>query len=898
MTGWNWITLGVSNLLNGFLGRQKQGELSLLSQIHGLELSEKQHNQQLKIEALRQRVSQEINQQNAELQKWRFEQEKQLQKELASFNRETQLALAAYQRETTLSLPEANKIFENWPLRIVPSQILGSHIDEEIIPLRIFISPPDINFDRFGNLAQNAHVPRVESYLSQKLKDFLDHNYPSDDKLRPTEFLDGAFDSKRYHGGSSISILFQKLQSEPTLILESEIDGNYLNFRFAYWGLGESKPVYKTIFSRMPYRETVYESAKARALRWKPARDRLKEQGKNPQLINELDTYNLEILEIEEDLQRSGSDTKQLQHRYKVTSEDFEEFFQFLVIYHCLVVSWISDFYYLSQYDVPPRLPEILPDLISNIPNRETELEIVKIVVSSYQKIYEELGTERSHWAPDLMLQLAQSLVKMQDKSWAREQVQASIETWLELRKVSPLNTSKIARLFTGKFAQLLEAMKPVLVVEDCEYVEKLNQCLVEIGEKPLQVSPERLKPVTRLDIAPLAPPESLNKFSIDYSILEYHTHDDNAFNDIVNINISPDRQSLIFVSRDGQVGSFNLNLGKIRYGCPNILTSSIAFCPDGKTFASFLLGSKIGVYSLKTGQLIKTLSSGLSSPSSFADSIDFHEEKVREFYKGDEEISVINYIFDDIEARFKNLLCTPKEYRSDTDKITKCMDISPSKETLVSVISGNFRYDNYNNKKMTSVVYTWNLRDEKLNFFYIEEFFQAVNIIISPDCQTMITGGSDGSVRIRDLGTGELLFSIKLHSSSIKSMAICPDGEILVSSDGNNIKVYNLNKGKLQQTVEESVSSIIFSPEGKTLISFDGSIIKMWNINTVQDISTGQLLKIIDDTSFDYSVFYGETNFYGKNKYFDRSSIAISSDGQTLVNTCGRVLTVWRASL
>ena len=78
--------------------------------------------------------------------------------------------------------------------------------------------------------------------------------------------LDGAWDSKLYHGGSSIKALFSMLQSEPILILESEIDGDYLNFRLGYWGLGQENYSYAPVVTRLPFREIIYESAKTRKL--------------------------------------------------------------------------------------------------------------------------------------------------------------------------------------------------------------------------------------------------------------------------------------------------------------------------------------------------------------------------------------------------------------------------------------------------------------------------------------------------------------------------------------------------------------------------------------------------------------------------------------------------------
>ena len=66
--------------------------------------------------------------------------------------------------------------------------------------------------------------------------------------------------------------------------------------RVLYWAAGQARYTYAPVVIRFPYRELVYESAKNRALQWENLQDWLLEQGKNPKLFNEIDTYNLEVL--------------------------------------------------------------------------------------------------------------------------------------------------------------------------------------------------------------------------------------------------------------------------------------------------------------------------------------------------------------------------------------------------------------------------------------------------------------------------------------------------------------------------------------------------------------------------------------------------------------------------
>ncbi|MDK2407790.1 GUN4 domain-containing protein [Aphanizomenon sp. PH219] len=432
---------------------------SKINQDTQLKVADKNRETQIKLEYLRNelREASDLKQ---------FERQKELQLELAKFNRDTQLKLAAQQRETTLALPEVNKLFEHWPLRIVPSLILNSPISNNRPPLKVIIAPPEINFDKFGNATQN--LPKMENTLAQGLRQFLDKNYSHHSQIRPVEFLDGAWDSNKYHGGASIKVLFEMLKSEPLLILESEIEGDYLNFRVAYWGYGDTQYKYATALARLPYTNIIYESAKARAIKWKPARDMLIQQGKNPKLINELDTHNLEILEEEEQLKSFGIDTSDLPPRYKVNNKDFDAFYQFLITIHALFAGLTIDFHYLIHYDVTPLLPGLLSELVVR------DKQIIGTIVSNYQEVYHSLENDRSAWIPELFLDLANSLIYLPDKSWAREQLNSSVRYWLSLRGV---NT------YSNDLLDLLEATRSFLKLQDKEYLEKLKQCLIKLGD-------------------------------------------------------------------------------------------------------------------------------------------------------------------------------------------------------------------------------------------------------------------------------------------------------------------------------------------------------------------------------------------------------------------------------
>jgi len=430
------------------------------------------HQRQKELQEYIQSVNLAIHKSNIEFQRWRFEQEKTLQSELATYGRETQLMVAEYQRETAIQAAhnqaEVQKIFANWPLTLPPAQILESY-NNSIIPLRVFIAPPKVQFEKFATTPQN--FPDIELTINQKMRDFFDQY---SQQGRPIEFLAGAWESKRFHSEASIKALFGMLKSEPTLILESEFDGDYINFRVAYWTIGQPNYSYQTIISQLSYRDILYDSAKTRARKWKVTKDKLLALGKTQADIDKRggdNEINLKIWEEEQSLREEGIDDDELEIHYKINSKHFEDLYQFLITCHCLVAGWIADTHHLFLHDFTPLLPQLLPDLTQNIPEGEVADSVIGMVISGYEQIYKILETESSHRLPELILELAQGLVNLPNKSWAKTQLINSVESWLKLR--NPRNP----------VSELWDTVNSVVTAKDLDYIEKINNLLEYLGE-------------------------------------------------------------------------------------------------------------------------------------------------------------------------------------------------------------------------------------------------------------------------------------------------------------------------------------------------------------------------------------------------------------------------------
>ncbi|MDH6057427.1 WD40 repeat domain-containing protein [Umezakia ovalisporum] len=727
-----------------------------------------------------------------------FEQQKILQQQLATYQRETQFQIANQQRETSLKLPEVAKIFDSWPLRLYPSQILDGRTNYKRIPLKIFLAPPQIKFDQFEQ--KNRENSDMELILAEGLRTFIHKYYSLHSTIRPTELLAGAWDSKRFHSESSIKALFGMLKTEPILILESEHDGDYINFRIAYWGLGQESYYYKTIF-RLPYREILHESAKSRAWEWKKVRDELLLMGEDAEDINHLggdNVFNLAILEKVEKWQQNGIDISHLSLKYQVNHQDLKKLYQVLINCHCLVAAWVADAYHLVDYDVPPLLPRVLPSLLQDTCNLQSVEEFLQVYATGYQELYQALENNRCYWVPELALELAQSLSYLPNRSWSQSQVDHSINTWLKLRQVPQ-----------EEFINPLEAMQSAIKIDDKPYLEKLKEYFTALGDG------QRISDVDKLlhTLAQLQQQCTLPSSGPSHTLTGHSGK-------VTSVAISSDSVVLVSGSVDKTINVWDLETGKqIR-----TLTghegeiSSIAISPDSQLLA---VGScehprsNVKVWNLKTGKLLHTLLGHQKPVNVVAISPDgqilasgSHKIKIWHLYTGHGHP----------HCALGNRICTLWH------------------SFAVYAVAMNQDGTILASGSADTKIRLWNPRTGDPLRTLIGHSGEVKSIAISRDGQLLISGSTDKTIKIWQLYTGKLLQTLTGHSNEVKSLAISPDGKTLFSSSADaTIKIWQLTTGELLQTLSGhsgTVNAISLCPDGKLLASAGADkTIKIWQV-------------------------------------------------------------------
>jgi len=146
-------------------------------------------------------------------------------------------------------------------------------------------------------------------------------------------------------------------------------------------------------------------------------------------------------------------------------------------------------------------------------------------------------------------------------------------------------------------------------------------------------------------------------------------------------------------------------------------------------------------------------------------------------------------------------------------------------------------------------------------------------SVAISADSAILASGSSDKTIKVWDLGTGELRHTLTGHSSCIFSLAISPDGQTLASCGDKTTKIWDLKTGKLLHTLPhlKSVGSVAISSEGQIFAIGGNKTIKIWNPHTEEWPRT----------------FSEELGYVG--------SVAISPDGNTLASgSTENIIKIW----
>lgn len=342
---------------------------------------------------------------------------------------------------------EIHKIFEHWPLKLLPSQYGDSNGRDEVVALRAILA-----FDE----TLQPMAPRIE----EALREYFSLNYPAGSAQRPIEFLGGAWSGRELPGEASTRALHHALGAVPTMLLVVERIGGVIKTRVAYWGIGAA---FRYIaVGEVPYAALLAGVARRRAVEWHAAREKLPASG----IDAGIHEYNLQLLQQETALRDANMDPNAFafDERYRIHGSFHHAVEGELAARLAFAGAAIADVHFLVHADTPPLLPSLVRD--HNDPSAQAFLASCLV---DFSAAYRTLIQERTAWEPELLLDLARTFV-LPDKSVALGHLRDSMRAWLAMRGVRDVPDE-----------QLTGHMKPLINASDRSYIENLEALLVDV---------------------------------------------------------------------------------------------------------------------------------------------------------------------------------------------------------------------------------------------------------------------------------------------------------------------------------------------------------------------------------------------------------------------------------
>jgi WD40 repeat protein len=708
----------------------------------------------------------------------------------AIVDRETQLQLATYQRETDLQLLEHRQVVEQWPLGLLPTQLLEASAHQSSMPLQILLAPPQKQFaaDRIPASAS------MESVVAQGLADFLNQHYPLNSPTRPTELLTGAWRDRPLQREAQIKALFDQLRARPTLVLETEIFDAALTIRIAYWGLHQNQYCYRPIITDLPWQKLVHAAAKRRALKWQETAAKLLALGEDPAIIHQLgedNVHNLDLLERETKWQQHGIDLNSLQLPYQIRAEDFADLNQLLTTIYCLLSGWIADAHYLLDAGVTPLLPGLMPELTRSLAIPELEEILLQTMLAGYRDLFHTLETENSIQVPEFALKLAQSLSQLADRTWAKAQIRDSLNRWFAQRQLAPPTDET-----------LWQTLRSALRGTDRAYLTALYTCFGALEDEQNAAQVETL--LQTFSQQTLSQPQAASSLSVQLpgSFNQRSLRTEIAAASAGTHALLPQRTIALTHTLTGYAGK----------------SASLAFCEQGQILASVRDDCTIKLQHIESGEIRRTLMGKAGRIMALALSADGQILASSHRTSDRSDIKVWH-------LPTGQLLQTLAGHH----KRIYALAISPDRQFLVS---GGHK------------IKVWDLQTGQLRQTLNGHQDWVYSLAIDAAGKTLISAGADKTIKLWHLPTGKLLHVLTGHLDWVRSLALSPDGQLLASgSDDNTVRLWHLGSGKLLQTLighSNWVSAVVISPDRQMVISGSkDNTIRLWQVESGQLLNT-----------------------------------------------------------
>jgi WD40 repeat protein/tetratricopeptide (TPR) repeat protein len=149
------------------------------------------------------------------------------------------------------------------------------------------------------------------------------------------------------------------------------------------------------------------------------------------------------------------------------------------------------------------------------------------------------------------------------------------------------------------------------------------------------------------------------------------------------------------------------------------------------------------------------------------------------------------------------------------------------------------------------------------------------IDVAFSPDGRRIVSAGAEGTVKVWEAATGDVLKTFSGHGDFVESVAFSPDGgRIVSSSKDGTIRIWDtvIDRERVVLNPKDGGGRATFSPDGTRILSKRGGL-RIW------DIATGTRLVTLPGWS-------------------DFASVALSPDGKRIFScSWGGKIRVWDAA-
>ncbi len=108
-------------------------------------------------------------------------------------------------------------------------------------------------------------------------------------------------------------------------------------------------------------------------------------------------------------------------------------------------------------------------------------------------------------------------------------------------------------------------------------------------------------------------------------------------------------------------------------------------------------------------------------------------------------------------------------------------------------------------------------------------------DVAFSPDGTLLATSGVESRINVWDFTNRTVKFYFDGHLGPVKSLAFSPDGRRLISGgDDGTVRIWEISSPKpvgiLRDPLDRVVRSVAYAPDGKSIVSTTGDEVKIWN--------------------------------------------------------------------